>query len=194
MISLAVARLHRSRARVRWQIRIEETECMRELNHAHAGGSLFLQNLIAQRLHAGPMDLRPEVMFRVITVIKPGPVVELIVAAYAPGERLVRITAIVPIEPIQIGQAVPEIIKRKKETNVTPVEKAKNHEGGKKKREFQDTPESLTRILAFQFLEDRFGVLAEETEESIFEGMLRGSIVAMFVNRDPVHRPSISIG
>jgi hypothetical protein len=89
---------------------------------------------------------------------------------------------------------VPEIIKRKKETNVTPVEKAKNDEGGHKEREFQDTPESLPGILAFQFLENRLGIFSEETEESIFEGMLRGSIMTMFVNRDPVHRLSIFIG
>jgi hypothetical protein len=39
-------------------------------------------------------------MFRVVTVVKPGPIVKLVVAAYAPGERLVRIAAIVPVIPI----------------------------------------------------------------------------------------------
>ena len=102
---------------------------MRRLDHAHTGGALFLQNLIAKRLHAGPMDLRPEVVFRVITVIKPGPVVELIVAAYAPGQRLVRITAIMPVETVQVRKAVTEVVKRKKESNVTPVEDTKNDEG-----------------------------------------------------------------
>jgi hypothetical protein len=39
-------------------------------------------------------------MFRVVTVIEPSPVIELVVAAYAPGERLARIAAIVPVIPI----------------------------------------------------------------------------------------------
>ena len=60
----------------------------------------MLYNLIAKRLHASPMDLRPKMMFRVVTVVKPGPIVELVLAAYAPGERLVRIAAIVPVIPI----------------------------------------------------------------------------------------------
>ena len=66
--------------------------------------------------------------------------------------------------------------------------------GGDKEHEFQDTPESLPRILAFQFLENRLGIFSEETEESVFDRILRGSIVAVFVNRDPVHRLSIFIG
>ena len=85
---------------MRRQIRIEETECVRRLDHAHTGGALLLYNLITKRLHAGPMDLRPKMMFGMVAIVKPGPIVELVVAAYAPGERLVRIAAIVPIIPI----------------------------------------------------------------------------------------------
>ena len=75
-----------------------------------------------------------------------------------------------------------EIVKRKNETYVTPIENAKNDEGGHKEREFQDTPESFPVILAFQFLENRLRIFSEETEESVFEWMLRGTIVAVFIN------------
>jgi hypothetical protein len=89
---------------------------------------------------------------------------------------------------------VTEVVKRKKEANVTPVENAKNDEGGHKEREFEDTPESFPGILAFQFLENPLGIFSEETEESVFEWMLRVSVVAVLVNRNPVHRLSIFVG
>ena len=146
----------------------------------------MLRNLIMKRLHACPMDLRPEVMLRVVAVVEPGPVVELVVGAHAPGERLIRVTSIVPVIPVQIGEAVTEIVKRKKKTNVTPVEKGKSDECRDNERELQDAPECLTWILPLHFLENRLGILAEEAEEGVFERMLRGSIVTVFVNRNPI--------
>ena len=185
---------HRPRFGVRRQIRIEETECVRRLDHADTGGALLLHNLITKRLHPGPMNLRPKMMFGVVTVVKPGPIVELVVTAYTPGERLVRIAAIVPVIPVQVGKAVTEVLKRKEETDVAPVEYAKNDEGRDEKREFQDTPECLAWILAFQLLENRLGIFAEEAEEGVFERVLRVSVVAMLVNRNPVHRLSVFVG
>jgi len=68
-------------------------------------------------------------MFGMVAIVKPGPVVKLVVAAYAPGQRLVRIAAIMPVETVQVRKAVTEVVKRKKESNVTPVEDTKNDEG-----------------------------------------------------------------
>jgi hypothetical protein len=104
-------------------------------------------------------------MFGVVPVKKPNPIVDLVVAAHPPGERLIRITAVVAVEPVQIGKAVTEIIKREEETNVTPVENPENNECRDKERKFYDTPESLTWIFTFQFLEDGLGVFAEKAEE-----------------------------
>ena len=185
---------HRPRFGVRRQIRIEETECVRRLDHAHTGGALLLYNLVTKRLHAGPVNLRPKMMFGMVAVAKPGPIVELVVTAYPPGERLVRIAAIVPVIPIQVGKAVTEVVKRKKETDVAPVEYAKNDEGRDEKREFQDTPECLAWILALQFLEHGLRIFPKEAEEGVFERVLRVSVVAVLVNRNPVHRLSIFIG
>src|SRR6186997_787645 len=116
--------MHRSGPSERWQIRIEKSKCVRGFDHANTGGALLLPNLITKCLHACPMNFWPEMMFGVVTVVEPGPVIEFVIAAHAPGERLVRITAIMPVEPVQVRQAVPEIIKRKKETDVMPVENA----------------------------------------------------------------------
>ena len=60
----------------------------------------MFRNLIAKGLHACPMDFRPEMMFGMVAIVKPDPVVALVVAAYAPGQRLIRITAIVPVEAV----------------------------------------------------------------------------------------------
>src|SRR5207249_4575350 len=104
--------------------------------------------LITKRLHAGPMDFRPEVVFRMVAVIKPGPVVELVVGAHTPGERLIRITTIVPVVPVQVGKAVTKIVKRKKETNVTPVKNGKSHECRDHERELHDSPACFPWIFA----------------------------------------------
>ena len=108
---------HRSGVGAGRQIRIEETERVRRLDHAYAGGALLLHNLIVKRLHARPMDLRPEVMLRVVAVVEPGPVVEFVIGAHTPGERLVRISTIVPVIPVQVGKTVAEIVKGQKKTN-----------------------------------------------------------------------------
>ena len=63
-----------------------------------------------------------------------------------------------------------------------------------KKREFHDSPESLPWIFALQFLENRLWIFPEETEEGVFERMLRVSVVAVLVNRNPVHRLAMFIG
>ena len=128
---------------MRRQIRIEEAERVRWLDHAHAGGALLLDDLIAERLHPGPMHLRPEMMLGVVAVVEPDPVVELVVAAHAPGDRLVGIAAVVPVVAVQIGKAVAEVIKRKKETNVVPVQNAEDDEGRDEKRQLRRRPRTL---------------------------------------------------
>jgi hypothetical protein len=66
----------------------------------------MLHDLIAQRLHSCPVHLRAEMMLRVVAVKEPDPIVKLVVTAHAPGERLVRITTIVPVVAIQVGKAM----------------------------------------------------------------------------------------
>ena len=57
------------------------------------------------------------------------------------------------------------------------------------------TPHNASRgSFAFQLLENRLGIFPKEAEEGVFERVLRVSVVAVFVNGDPVHRLSIFIG
>ena len=80
------------------------------LNYSHARRALLVDNLITKCLHSRPMHLWPEMMLGVVTVIEPGPVVELVITTHAPGNRLVWITAIMPIVAVQIRQAVAKVI------------------------------------------------------------------------------------
>ena len=99
---------------------------MRHLDHAHASLALLLHDLITERLHSRPMHLWPEMVLGVITVVEPRPVIELPIGAHAPGDGLVGIAAIVPVVSIQIREAMAEIPKRQKETDVMPVKDAEN--------------------------------------------------------------------
>jgi len=168
------------------QIRIEEAEGVRWLDHADPGGTLLIDYLVTQRLHPGPMDLWPEMMLGVVTVIKPDPVIELVIAAHAPRNRLVRISAVMPVVPVQIRQAVAKVPKRQKKTDVTPVQNAQDDESSNKRCEFEDSPKRLARIFPFQFLENGLGIFAEETEERVCERTFGFTVLAVFINRNPI--------
>ena len=132
-------------------------------------------------------------MLGVVTVIEPGPVVELVITTHAPRNRLVWITAIMPIVAVQIRQAVAKVIERQKKTDVAPVENTENDKSRDKGREFEDSPKCLARIFPFQFLKDGLGIFAEKTEESVFEGMLRLTFVTVLVNRNPIDGLSVLV-
>ena len=126
-------------------------------------------------------------MFRVIPVVEPRPVIELVVGAHAPGNRLVWIAAVVPVVTIQIREAVAEIPERKKKTDVMPVQDTKDHKGRDEAHQLEHSPKRLTRTLAFQFFENRFGILAEETDKRVFQRMFCFTVMAVFVNRNPIN-------
>src|SRR5437762_8116068 len=81
----------------RRQIRVKKAERVRRLDHAHPSSALLFENLVTKGLYSGPMHLWPEMMFGVVTVIKPDPVIEFVITAHPPGDRVVGIAAIMPI-------------------------------------------------------------------------------------------------
>src|SRR5262249_11472775 len=133
------------------------------------------------------MDLRPEMMLCVVAIIEPGPVVELAVSAYTPRDRLVRITAVMPIITIQIKQAVAKVPERQNETDVIAVENAEDNKVPDERRQFENAPKRLALIFPFQFLQNGLGIFTKEAEEGIRERMFRFAFVAMFVNGNPIH-------
>ena len=85
-----------------WKMRVEKTESVRHINDAHASFALLVYDLIPQRLHSRPMHLWPEVMFGVVAIVEPRPVINLAIGAHAPGDRLVRIATVMAVIAVQI--------------------------------------------------------------------------------------------
>ena len=133
----------------RRQIRVKKAERVRWLDHTHSSSALLFDDLIAEGLYSGPMHLRPEMMFGVIAIIKPDPVIELVITAHAPRNRLIRIAAVMPVVAVQIRQAVTKVIERQKKTDIMPVKNTEDHKSRNKRSEFEDPPKCLARILAF---------------------------------------------
>ena len=167
---------------------------MRHLDHAHASLALLLHDLITERLHSRPMHLWPEMVLGVITVVEPRPVIELAIGAHAPGNRLVGIAPVMPIVAIQIREAVAKIPKRKKETDVMPVQNSENNKRGNEACQLEHSPKRLARVLALQFLEDGLGILAKETDKRVFQWMFRFTVIAVLVNRNPIDRVTMIVG
>src|SRR2546430_7171149 len=103
------------------QIGIEKAESVRRFDDPNAGGALLFDDLIAESLHPGPMHLGPEMMFGVVTIKEPDPIVELVVATNAPGDWLVRVTAVMPVITVQEGKAMAEVPEDEEIQDVVPV-------------------------------------------------------------------------
>src|SRR6266536_3258420 len=133
----------------RQQIRVKKAERVRWRDHTHTSSALLFDDLIAEGLYSGPMHLWPEMMFGVVTIVEPRPIIELVITAHAPGNRLIRVATVMPIVAVQIRQAVTKVIEREKETDVMPVKNTEDHKSRNKRSELDDSPKGLARILAF---------------------------------------------
>src|SRR6266545_2706573 len=140
------------------------------------------------------MHLLPKMMLGMVTIVKPDPVIELVITAHSPRNRLIRIAAVMPIVSVQIRQAMAKVIERQKETDVAPVENTKDNKGRDKQCELGNSPKRLAWILALQFLKDGLGIFAEKTEERVFEGMFGFTFVTVLVNRNPIDGLAVLIG
>src|SRR5438105_135697 len=98
------------------------------------------------------MHLRPEMMFRVVAVVEPTPVIELPIGTHAPCDRLVWFAAVMAVITVQIREAVAEIPKRQKETDVTPVKNTEYNKRRDEARQLEHSPKRFARVLPFQFI------------------------------------------
>src|ERR1700738_3717657 len=168
------------------QIGIEKTESVRRLDDADAGGALLVDDLVAEGLHPGPMHLGPEMMFGVVTVKEPNPVVELVVAAHAPGDRLIGVAAVMAVVAVQVGKAMAEIPEAGQENDIVPVQDPERDECAQKENDLHDAPISFPAVLAPHGLENGFGIVAEKAEEHVAQGMFGFAVMPMLVDRKPV--------
>src|SRR5437667_11017219 len=133
----------------RRQIRVKKAERVRRLDHAHPSSALLFENLITKGLYSGPMHLWSEMMFGVVTVKEPDPVIELVITAHAPRNRLVRIAPVMPIVAVQIRQTVTKVVEWQKKTDIMPVKNTEDHKSRNERRELKESPKCVARILAF---------------------------------------------
>ena len=128
------------------QIWIEEAQSVGRFDDANTGGALLFNDLLPEGRHAGPMHLGPEMMFGVVTVEEPDPIVELVVTADAPRDWFVRVAAVMAVVTIQVGKAMTEIPKAEKEKDVMPIQDTQGNEGANKERDFRQPPISFPPI------------------------------------------------
>src|SRR5215467_825599 len=122
------------------QIRIQKPERVRHFDYAYSSLALLLDDLISERLHPRPMHFWAKMVFCVVAIVKPGPIIELAVGAHTPGYRLVWISAVVAIIAVQIREAVTKIPKWQKETDVMPVEKSKDYKSCDEACQLENSP------------------------------------------------------
>jgi hypothetical protein len=139
------------------------------------------------------MHLWPEMMFSVVTVKEPSPVVNLPVSAYAPRNRLVRITAVMPVVTVQVREAVAKVPEWEKETDVTPVQNTKDNKVRDDRRELKHSQKGFARIFALQFPENGLGIFAKEAEEGVRERMFSFTFEAVFVILNPINGPTVLV-
>ena len=89
-----------------------------------ADAFLLLQALDAavKLFHFRPMHFWTEMVLCVITVIEEKPIIQLSVAAHAPGNWFVRVGSIMPIVAVQITEAVAKVPERQEIHDKAPVD------------------------------------------------------------------------
>ena len=80
-------------------------------------------------------------MLRVVAIEEPNPVVELVVTADAPGDRLVGVAAVMPVVAVQVGQAMAEVPEANEKNNVVPIEDAESDERADEQDQLGHAPE-----------------------------------------------------
>ena len=82
---------------------------------------LQVGNFLVELVHSGPVQLWPEMVFGVVAIVKKKPVVQFVVRAYAPCDRLVGIAPVMEEIAVEVGATVPQIVERQKEEPKFPV-------------------------------------------------------------------------
>src|ERR1700731_3534010 len=134
------------------------------------------------------MDFGAEMMFGVVSVEEPDPVVELVVAAHTPGDRFVGITAIMPVITVQVREAMAEIPEADEKNDVVPVQDTQGDEGAKKENDLYDAPIRFPAVFSLYRLENGLGIIPEKAEKHVAKGMLGFTVIAVLVNRKPIDR------
>src|SRR5262249_42625869 len=155
---------------------------MRRLDHAYTFPFLFLDNLLVKLLHSGPMELRTKVMLGVVAVIKPEQIIPFVVGAHSPCDRLIGVASIMKEISVQVGAAMPKIVKREKKDPELPVQQEANRYCCPKYNDLRDSPSRIDRVLSFDFGVDSLWIFAQIAQKNIAPRVFRLAIVSMSIN------------
>ena len=129
------------------------------------------------------MHFRSEMVLGMVTIVEKQPVVDFSVAAYAPGDRFIRIRSIMPIVTVKITEAVAEVPERQEIKNdVSPVEQEHYEERGRERRELEVTPEYIAILPFAKFSANCADVVTKETQEYVSPWIFRFALVPMTIN------------
>src|SRR5438067_6352671 len=110
------------------------------------------------------MHFGPEMMFGVVTVVKKEPVVNFSVTAHTPGDRFVRVRAVMAIVTIQITEAVSQVPERHEiENDVAPAKEKHCKQRHRERSQLQISTEHVAVSAFAQFSSNRADVVAKET-------------------------------
>src|SRR5438132_7989481 len=132
------------------------------------------------------MQFWTEMMLRVIPVIKPKGIVDLFVRTDTPGDRLVRITAIMQEIPVQVRQTMPKVIEWQEEQDKLPVQDAHKNKEADECGNFEYAPIRIRSALTFDFSKDRFGIIPQIAQKDVAPDILRLALLAMPVDGQPI--------
>src|SRR5215470_10930276 len=133
-------------------------------------------NVPVEFFHLCPMHFGAEMVLGVITVVEEQPVINLSVAAHAPGNRFVGVGPVVAIVPVQIAETMTEIPERQEKQNESPVNEVNwirryNDRHDEKRccecRQLNVAPEIIAILPFSQVVADGTDIVAEETQKNI---------------------------
>ena len=130
-----------------------------------------------------------EMVFGVIAIVEEKPVINFSVTAYAPGDRFVRVRAVMAVVAVQITEAVAEIPEGHEIKNhVSPIKEKHGEERDRERGELEISPNHIVVITFAQVFSDRADVVAKETEKNVAPRTLGFTVVSMTIDRQPIDR------
>ncbi len=156
---------------------------MRAFDDAHAFLPLRFRDARVKGFHFRPMNLRPEMMLGVISVVEENPVINLAVAAYAPRDGLIGIGAVMAEVTVEITEAMSEVPKRQIEKDdVTPVQNEHDEKRRGESGQLDISPNQIGAAAFAKFFADGGGILTKNAEENVAPRILRFAIMPVSID------------
>src|SRR6516225_4548107 len=122
----------------------------------------------------------------VVAIVKPEQIIQFVVRAYPPGDRLVGVAAIMQEITVQVCAAVPQIIEGEKEKPEFPVQHKANGNRSTQNHNLDYAPASIDPVFSFDFAINYLRVFPQVAQENIPPGVFGLAIMSVAIDRNPV--------